>query len=235
MWNGHDDIREVLSLKKKTFLRRFAMVLLFFGALYTTLSTISNVTMHDIFMNNHHNTVNTVSKPAIQGNKEKPIKKTLKEKNLEWQHLPSAKDTSTEQIVQVMEENFPKERVVATGYTAGAESTGKTKDHPEYGITYSGVEASRGLYSTIAADLRVYPLGTIMYIPDYGYGVVTDKGSAIKGNKIDLYFQTVDDVYKEWGKKELDVFIVKIGDGDITVNEFNQLNENNTLEVFKED
>lgn len=222
-------------MKKKTFLRRFVMMVLFLGALYTTLSTISNVTMHDIFMNNHQKAVNTVSHKSIQDNQGKPIKKTRKGKKPGQMHPFPIKKQSPEEIQQVMEENFTKDRVIATGYTAGVESTGKTKDHPEYGITYSGVEATRGLYSTIAADLEVYPLGTIMYIPEYGYGVVTDKGSAIKGNKIDLYFQTVEDVYEEWGKKELDVFIVKMGDGEITASEFERLNENDTLEVFNKE
>lgn len=97
---------------------------------------------------------------------------------------------------------YPSVTVVATGYTAGVESTGKTPDHPSYGITYSGVRVKRDLYSTIAADLKVFPIGTILFIPGYGYGVVADTGSAIKGHKIDLYYETVDDVYKHWGKKK---------------------------------
>ena len=76
--------------------------------------------------------------------------------------------------------------MTATGYTSGIESTGKRPGHPEYGITYSGVKAKRDLYSTIAADLRVFPLGTILFVPGYGYGVVADKGGAIKGNRLDL-------------------------------------------------
>ncbi|MEH7106245.1 hypothetical protein V7083_00495, partial [Bacillus sp. JJ1764] len=71
---------------------------------------------------------------------------------------------------------YPKHNVTATGYTAGAESTGKSQGHPEYGITYSGVKVKRDLFSTIAADLAVYPIGTILFIPEYGYGVVADKG-----------------------------------------------------------
>ena len=223
-------------MKKRTFLRRAVMVLLFFGALYTTISTISNVTMNDIFMDYRQVTVDPMSKKSIQENKLKSSAAMLKIKDIpELLYLPTVHEQPPETVEKILERNFPKERVIATGYTAGEESTGKTKDHPEYGITYSGVEATRGLYSTIAADLSVYPLGTIMYIPEYGYGVVADKGSAIKGNKIDLYYQTVDDVYKEWGKKELDVFIVKMGDGKITSKEMEQLNENATLQVFKDD
>lgn len=73
--------------------------------------------------------------------------------------------------------------VIATGYTAGVESTGKRPGHPQYGITYSGVKVRRDQVSTIAADPRLFPIGTLLYIPGYGYGVVADTGSAIKGKR----------------------------------------------------
>ncbi|OEF99349.1 hypothetical protein BHF71_01815 [Vulcanibacillus modesticaldus] len=121
-------------------------------------------------------------------------------------------------------EQYEKVTVIATGYTAGKESTGKDPSHPEYGITYSGVYVRRDIYSTIAADLDVFPLGTVLYIPGYGYGVVADIGSAIKGNKIDLYFETVDDVYKLWGKRKVDVYVIKYGNGILTENILEQYN-----------
>lgn len=107
--------------------------------------------------------------------------------------------------------------VVATGYSAGKESTGKEPGHPEYGITFSGVKVVRdeNSFSTIAADPKVFPIGTVLYIPGYGYGIVADTGSAIKGKKIDLYFETKDQVYKEWGKKKLEVFVIKHGSGKL--------------------
>ncbi len=40
---------------------------------------------------------------------------------------------------------------------------------------------------TLAADTSIYPYGTVMYIPGYGYGVVEDTGSDIRGQHIDLY------------------------------------------------
>ncbi|CAJ1001473.1 MULTISPECIES: 3D domain-containing protein [Bacillales] len=126
---------------------------------------------------------------------------------------------------ELMLEQYPKVRVVATGYYAGYESTGKHPSHPSYGITYSGVRVRRDEYSTIAADLRVFPLGTVLYIPGYGYGVVADKGGAIRGHKIDLYFETKQDVYKQWGKKALDVYVIRRGDGKVTEAMMTQLNE----------
>lgn len=116
-------------------------------------------------------------------------------------------------------------KVIATGYTAGVESTGKKPGHPEYGITYSGVKVRRDYVSTIAADLSVFPLGSILYIPGYGYGIVTDIGSKIKGNKIDLYFHTTKQVYKQWGKKEVEVQLIQEGSGKVSEDILNQLNE----------
>lgn len=134
----------------------------------------------------------------------------------------------------ISKQSYQVEYVTATGYTAGIESTGKTEDHPAYGITYSGVVVKRDLYSTIAADPDVYPIGTILYIPDYGYGVVADTGSAIKGRKLDLYFNTVADVFNEWGKKETPVHVVKLGDGTLTETEMDSLNSDETMQVFRD-
>ncbi|WP_339260052.1 3D domain-containing protein [Paenibacillus sp. FSL R5-0749] len=110
------------------------------------------------------------------------------------------------------------QKVTATGYTAGVESTGKGPKHPQYGITYSGVKVRRDkeTVSTIAADPKLFPMGSILYIPGYGYGIVADTGSAIKGNKIDLYFPTTKQVYKEWGKKDVEVQVIRQGAGKCT-------------------
>jgi 3D (Asp-Asp-Asp) domain-containing protein len=129
---------------------------------------------------------------------------------------------------------YPTKRVTATGYTAGYESTGKNPDHPSYGITYSGVKVKRDLYSTIAADLNVFPIGTILFIPGYGYGVVADKGGAIKGNKVDLFYETVKEVYDNWGKKNVEVYVIKYGTGFLTEEELLGLNENESMQVFRQ-
>ncbi len=129
---------------------------------------------------------------------------------------------------------YPSVNVTATGYTAGHESTGKTKSHPAYGITKSGLKVRRDLYSTIAADPSIFPIGTVLWIPGYGYGVVADTGSAIKGNRLDLFYNTVDEVYQEWGKKNIDVYIVERGNGKITENELNNLNEEKSMQVFRQ-
>jgi len=60
---------------------------------------------------------------------------------------------------------------------------------------------------TIAADTKYYPFGTRMYIPGYGWGVVEDRGGAIKGkDRIDLYFDSHEAALK-WGRRKLPVTI----------------------------
>lgn len=67
-------------------------------------------------------------------------------------------------------------------------ASGPNKGKPKkVGYTASGSRAKPG---TIAADTRLFPFGTIMYIPGYGYGIVEDRGSAIQGYHIDLFFRS---------------------------------------------
>lgn len=212
-------------------------MLLFVGALYTTATAITNVTLFDV--------VESFAKEQeveSKGYKDHLVERKTSLREKQWLMKKNNKTyVSSEEIAapQTLEEaidleRYPQKKVVATGYTAGIESTGKTKDHPGYGITYSGVQVKRDLYSTIAADLSIFSLGTILYIPDYGYGVVTDIGGAIKGNKIDLYFDTVEEVYAEWGKQEVDVYVIEEGEGHITEEQLVALNETESLQVFRD-
>lgn len=63
-------------------------------------------------------------------------------------------------------------------------------------------------YSTIAVDPSVIPYGTRLFVQDYGFAIAADTGAAIKGNKIDVYFNT----YKQacdWGVKYVNVYVLK--------------------------
>ena len=60
---------------------------------------------------------------------------------------------------------------------------------------------------TIAADTAYYPFGTRMYVPGWGWGVVGDRGSAIKGpNRIDIFFNTHGET-TSWGRQNLSVTV----------------------------
>ena len=71
------------------------------------------------------------------------------------------------------------------------------------GVTAAGTKARKG---TVAADTSRYPFGTIMYIPGYGYGRVEDRGSAIQGDHIDLFFKSHREA-ERWGRQKKTVRI----------------------------
>lgn len=114
-------------------------------------------------------------------------------------------------------------RMLVTAYDAGQKSTGwkykwgcillppvyaygpREGERKQVGITSDGTKAKKG---TIAADLSRYPYGTRMYVPGYGWGEVHDKGTAIKGDHIDVFFPSEKDA-KTWGRQYLDVTIIK--------------------------
>jgi 3D (Asp-Asp-Asp) domain-containing protein len=93
--------------------------------------------------------------------------------------------------------NWHLKPVIATG-----SSKGVTK---KIGVTASGTKAKPG---TIAADTTRYPFGTIMYVPGYGYGRVEDRGSAVQGEHIDLFFKTHREALR-WGKQTVNVTVWK--------------------------
>ena len=68
-------------------------------------------------------------------------------------------------------------------------SAGRDRGKPKaVGITASGKRAHPG---TSAADTRYYPVGTVIYVPGYGYGVVEDRGGDIRGKRrLDLFCNT---------------------------------------------
>ncbi|WP_071458800.1 G5 and 3D domain-containing protein [Bacillus massilinigeriensis] len=59
----------------------------------------------------------------------------------------------------------------------------------------------------IAVDPSVIPLGTKVYVEGYGYAVAADKGSAIKGYKIDVFFPSKSDAYR-WGSKRVKIRVL---------------------------
>ena len=69
-----------------------------------------------------------------------------------------------------------------TAYCPCERCCGKTD-----GITASGEKAVEGV--TVAMDKSI-PFGTKIYIDGVGERIVQDRGGAIKGNRIDLYFDS---------------------------------------------
>ncbi len=70
--------------------------------------------------------------------------------------------------------------------------------------TASGRVAQVGV---VAVDTKVLPFGTKLYIEGYGYAVAGDTGGAIKGNKIDLFYNTNAECLN-FGRRNVDVYVL---------------------------
>lgn len=86
--------------------------------------------------------------------------------------------------------------VIATAYAPGAGAGF---------ITATGVRAKRGI---IAVDPKVIPLGTRLYVPGYGHGVAADTGGAIKGERIDICYDTAQEAIN-WGRRAVTIYIIE--------------------------
>ena len=78
------------------------------------------------------------------------------------------------------------------------------------GITASGKNVHYNDGKFVAAD-RKFAFGTKLIIPGYAAGKaveVTDRGGAIKGNKLDVYFHSHTEALK-WGRQKLIVTVIE--------------------------
>jgi uncharacterized protein YabE (DUF348 family) len=96
--------------------------------------------------------------------------------------------------------------VTLTAYSANASSTGKSSSDPGYGVTASGTRVTEG--RTIAVDPSVIPLGWWVYIDGLGFRRAEDTGSAIKGNKIDVYFDSESNANRFGTKRGYTVYVI---------------------------
>lgn len=92
-------------------------------------------------------------------------------------------------------------RMSASAYDPGPRSCGRWAT----GRTGCGLRAG---YGVVAVDPRVIPIGTRLYIEGYGFAVAGDTGSAIKGNRIDLGFNTYREA-KRFGRRSVIVHILE--------------------------
>lgn len=91
--------------------------------------------------------------------------------------------------------------MVATGYTDAAE-----ENYPYAGMpSYIGMPLQRGV---VAVDPNVIPMGTKLYVEGYGDAIAADQGGAIKGNRIDLFFDSKGEAYA-WGMRRVEVTIIE--------------------------
>ena len=82
-----------------------------------------------------------------------------------------------------------------TAYCLCPKCCGKSPSNPAYGLTAIGYKITPGQNDkVVAVDPKVVKLGSTVYVQgldskgDYGYAYACDTGGAIKGNRIDLYY-----------------------------------------------
>lgn len=116
----------------------------------------------------------------------------------------SAVEETTEiELTTVKYEDIPKLTELGTfkltAYCACSKCCGKSD-----GITASGTKATAG--RTVAVDRSVIPFGTELYINGESY-IAEDTGGAVKGNVIDIFFNTHEEA-QSFGTKYAKVFEV---------------------------
>lgn len=94
-------------------------------------------------------------------------------------------------------------KTVLTGVAATAYSS----EQPGIGTrTATGTTVAEG--RTIAVDPNVIPLGWWVYIEGYGYRKAEDTGSAIKGKKIDMYYDSLRTALNFGRKSGLTIYVI---------------------------
>src|SRR5690625_5113530 len=130
----------------KKFFKRTGMVVLFLCTFYTTVTSMSNVTLADIKEDKQEKQHNVETSGHLLEGKGTALKEKILNLNKEEkQYISSEQIDGPETLEEAVNmEQYPSDTVIATGYTAGLESTGKTADHPGYGITFRSEERRVG-------------------------------------------------------------------------------------------
>jgi uncharacterized protein YabE (DUF348 family) len=99
----------------------------------------------------------------------------------------------------------PYSKVIKVKSTAYSPTGGRTT-----ALTATGRKAVRNPegYSTIAVDPTVIPYGTKLFVQGYGFAIAADCGSAIKGNFIDVFFDTKREALN-WAVKYVNLYVLK--------------------------
>lgn len=132
--------------------------------------------------------------------------------------IEEAKKIAEQKRIEELKKQRQQEEVVSRGdsakgsksyynvtfYTAGVESTGKSRGDEGYGITASGTTVSEG--RTVACPKSI-PFGTKIHIEGFGYRVCEDRGGAIVEGHLDIYVDSITKARK-LGRQKLLVTIL---------------------------
>ncbi|MRG87289.1 3D domain-containing protein [Salinibacillus xinjiangensis] len=120
---------------------------------------------------------------------------------MKWGHVSTELSlTSQELLTKDDLDNAKTMTMKATAYTAHCDGCS--------GITNTGINLIENPdKKVVAVDPNVIPLGTKLYVEGYGVAVAGDIGSAIKGNRIDLFIPS-EKKANQWGVQEVKVKIL---------------------------
>jgi len=77
--------------------------------------------------------------------------------------------------------------------------------------TYTGYNTASGTapeYGTVAVDPGVIPMGSRLYVEGYGHATALDTGSAINGNRIDVFLESHSEASR-WGVRSVRVYLLE--------------------------
>ncbi|MBC7333068.1 MAG: hypothetical protein H5T85_01160 [Actinobacteria bacterium] len=147
-------------------------------------------------------------KNKIQQEEQKLVESIKKNKSLldrvknERQEVQSLLNEVKKRIAQIQPPGLTLvgewEMIATAYYSAGGGLNGD-------GIAATGLRVKKGI---VAVDPRVIPLGTKLYIPGYGEALAADTGGWIKGNRIDLAFDTLEECFR-FGRRRIRVYLVE--------------------------
>jgi 3D (Asp-Asp-Asp) domain-containing protein len=116
---------------------------------------------------------------------------------------PAGWEAGEPEVVAAFDGSPRQMMITATAYTSGPESTGKRPGHPAYGLTATGARARAG--RTIAVDPREIPLGSMVHVEELDADFIAeDTGGAIRGRRIDVYMDSVQEALT-WGIRQVRV------------------------------
>ncbi|MED3687735.1 LysM peptidoglycan-binding domain-containing protein [Peribacillus butanolivorans] len=113
----------------------------------------------------------------------------------------SEKEKTTSKSQATHQSDIEKEITVrATAYTADCQGCS--------GTTATGIDLKANPDAkVVAVDPSVIPLGSKVYVEGYGYATAEDTGSAIKGNRVDIFIPNEQDALN-WGVKNVKIQVL---------------------------
>lgn len=158
----------------------------------------------------HHAGVSWANQPAIPAMDQPAVAPEQMESIIPEADHKILSGASMLPMAAVDSSNTPRRHIIWMEVTAYCPCT-KCCGEQAAGITASGKTVGHNNGRFVAADTRLLPFGTQLSIPGYHGGQIVpvlDRGGAIKGNRLDVYFPTHQEALK-WGRQRLPVTVIE--------------------------